>query len=164
LDIKQQPPVVETGEGHEMSKDLPRETLPGPDANELERRRLRKLILGKKRRRQQIDARTVPGKQAYDWARWALAQKGASITPLDRQLIKRGKTLLFTATSLELELLEDAKARGRLSNGRTRKLTSLYFQIDQAFGEFRRINEQLGLDKPAPIDLASILTQQGAKL
>lgn len=133
-----------------------------PAQDVAETRRLRRLKLDKKRRRQQIDGRTVEGREAKAWSRWAYAQKGGkrACSPAVRQLIVYGELSLYKALSMRNEVIVDARDRGRLTDGRKRRLSALHYLIEQAFGEWRRINEQLGLDKPTGIDLAQLLAQR----
>jgi hypothetical protein len=119
--------------------------------------------MGKRRRIQTIDGRYVCGREAKEWQRWAYEQKGGkrACTPDVRRLVEYATLRLYTALSLQREIVEQARIRGnRLSDGRKRKLSSLHYLVEQAMGEWRSISVQLGLDKPAPTDLASLLAQK----
>jgi hypothetical protein len=148
--------LTETVSGENIARETPGVV----DTNELERRRQRARSLGKRRRIQTIDGRIVAGRDAKEWQRWAYEQRGGkrACTPDVRRLIEYATLRLYTALSLQKEIVEEARRRGnRLSDGRTRKLSSLHYLVEQAMGEWRSIGIQLGLDKPAPTDLASML-------
>lgn len=126
----------------------------------LESRRQRRIALDKKRRRQAIDGRTVEGREAKAWRAYAYEQKGgkSACTPDVRRLIEYATLRLYTALSIQNEIMIAAHARGgKLTDGRKRKLSSLHFLIEQTFHEWRNINTQLGLDKPRAADLATRL-------
>jgi hypothetical protein len=100
-----------------------------------------------------IDGRTREGKEAKAWRRYALERKGGKSCPIDvRKKIDGGTMYLWRALELCAFIVADQRRRGNLLNMRHRTLPAVNEQYDTAFEQWKRINDELELDKG--LDLA----------
>jgi hypothetical protein len=100
-----------------------------------------------------IDGRTRAGKVAKTWLRRALEKKGGRQCPVElKEKISAGAFYLWRALCLRSYIVADAMSRGTPINRRRGKLPAMNEQHDSLFEAWRRINDELQLDKP--IDLA----------
>jgi len=101
-----------------------------------------------------IDGRTRAGKDAKAWYRFALSKKGGKRScPIDtRKKIEAGAVYLWRADELLDFIVTDARTRGTPINKRHRTLPGMNEQYDTAFEQWKKINDELELDKG--LDLA----------
>jgi hypothetical protein len=108
--------------------------------------------------------RSRSGKRAEAWYRYALKLKGGKECPYDlREKIEAGTFALWRALELRAFIVADQRTRGNLLNMRTRTLPGVNESYDTAFEQWKRINDELELDKAKAPSLADLRQELAAK-